>query len=184
MFLAVFLVILNDKAFVDSIDSNWGKISPKLLQYDPSRTDITQNIQRFYLRGDHNQSEASLPSYTTSPSTNTLYPSLPPQTLNSTTSTPPTSDEFFNIHFEEQFKGFTNLFTDRFYAVGMFDVVQLQAQLSPVYVYLNGYEGQYSLLDVYTGKTKEPTPAVKKVTNWFKTNILRQASQTPKHLGE
>jgi hypothetical protein len=167
---------------VDLVESSWLQMPPKLLKYDPSRTDITRDIRTFYLSGNYSSSVSTTISELVVP---TIYPNLQPvsNNLSNVLSTPLPQEDFHTINFEEQFEHFTDMFTDRFYASGMYEAVKMQSQHSPVYFYNNGYKGQYSLLDVYTGKSKEPTPALKKVSNWFKKNILRKNTPAPKHLG-
>jgi len=190
------VVILNDKSFVDKLDANWLKLSPRLLKYDWSRTDLTKKIKKFYL-SDYNYEfvdntaapSANSNNATTSSGGNNIYPVLTPPTASIlpsvlSTATPGYQAQERSINFEEQFKGFTDLFTDRFYAFPWYESIRFQSKLSPVYVYYNSYEGQFSLLDVYTGKTKEPAPALKKVSSWFKKKILGRPEQVPKHMGK
>jgi hypothetical protein len=198
-------VILNDKSLVDKLDSYWLNLSPRLLKYDGSRTDITKRIRKFYLSEQDYEFVSETPAVTSSSQTSNLAPQVSNGTHQSsniypTLNTPlqtqvlpilpspiPSSgyqEQERTINFEEQFKGFTDLFTDRFYAFPMYQAVRLQSRIAPVYVYYNGYEGQFSLLDVFTGKTKEPAPALKKASNWFKKNILGRPQQAPKHLGK
>lgn len=115
-----------------------------------------------------------------------LIPSSTPATTTTTTSRYAVyqDDQDITINFEEQFKSFTNLFTDRYFIWPLFETIRLQASESRIYAYENMYEGQHTMLDVYTGKSKEPAPAMKKVKNWFKTNILGRKVQAPKHLGK
>lgn len=197
------------------MEDNWDDLSPQLLSYPRSRTDLTKRITKFYLSGkdfefsDSNSSTTlstlppahvmhaqalAMPSHISSLNRNT---GPVPHTIHSPTTqpttTPPTttsrhsiysdSDDDTTISFEEQFKSFTNLFTDRFFAWPLFETIRLQASSSRIYAYENHYEGQHTMLDVYTGKSKEPAPAMKKVKNWFKTNILGRKVEAPKHLG-
>jgi len=50
-------------------------------------------------------------------------------------------------------------------------------------MYYNNYQGQFSFVDVYAGKTKEPVNSLQKAKTWFKTKILGRTVQQPKHLG-
>jgi len=175
---------------VDRIDAHWSDLSPRLLSYDWARTDITNRIRKFYL-GERNYEFVDAEPKQSS-SNQPVVHSAPNGTSDATTSTTvpifPGAHEGIeqmrSINFEEQFKSFTDLFTDRFYAAPMYESVLMQSKHSPVYVYHNAYEGQFSLLDVYTGKTQAPSPGLQKVSNWFKQNILGRKKQAPKHMGK
>lgn len=172
------LVALNDQPKIDKIETHWSEFSSTFLFYDSSRKDLTKKIEDFYLSGQSQnngaQSNASLPL---NPSRNTT------RTQRSVT-TPNSSPPAQSINFGQQFTAFTNLFTDRFFGSPFFEAVQIQSKLSPVYAYYNDYKGQYTMLDVLTGKAKEPTPAYKKIKTWFKTKILGKEVEVPTHLGK
>lgn len=204
--------MLNDKSLVSFVEDNWDEVSPQLLSYPRSRTDLTKRIKRFYLSGrDYefdNETSATTPpppsSHQHQPPQRTPAPtssqSRNQSQLHSHGSSAPTTaattapphthshheeeeEEDLTINFEEQFKSFTNVFTDRHFMWPLFEAIRLQISSSRIYAYENMYEGQHTMLDVYTGKSKEPAPAMKKVKNWFKTNILGRKVQAPKHLG-
>ena len=148
-----------------------------------------------------------LPAATQSPVPPSLYPALPSLAkLNNASQVPPAPhvqlplqplqptpaaphyalENFQNqlINLEEKLPQFTRLFTDRLFAAAILKSVQIQSKLAPVFMYYNNYKGQYSFVDVYAGKEKEPVPAMKKVSSWFKTKILGRTVQQPQHLGE
>jgi len=135
--------LIDHKESSAQLISLWNSTIPKLLSYDSSRTDITNSINAFYFPKIFEFESPNSTVNDDSEKIKVLFPSL------------------------------TDLITDRIYSFAGIDHALLQAKFSPVFLYYNDYDGEFSFKEILKGsKTQTDRSTFRRVKNWFKRKIV------------